>query len=113
MKKVVYVVEEVRLCDDSFETGWTFDLTEALDTLASEARWGYEKERKDAKKVQYWLMGYEIDIDEMSEDDLEDVNLDNAKELYHAWLDTLCGMPDPVYAKKWELEAVEGEYEAD
>lgn len=117
MKKVVYLVEENRLYADSFDTGWTFDLKEALDTLASEARWGYEKERKDAEKVQYWLMGYEIDIDEMSEEmseeDLEGVNVDDAKELYNAWLDTLCGMPDPVYAKKWALEAAEAEHEAD
>lgn len=107
MKKVVYLVEEVRRYGDSFETGWIFDMNETLDTLASEARWGYEKERKDARKVQYWLKGYEIDIDEMSEEELEGVNVDDAKELYHAWLDTLCEMPDPVYAKKWELEAVE------
>lgn len=107
MKKVVYLVKENRLYADSFETGWTFNLKEALDTLESEARWGYGKERKDADKVQYWLDGYEIDTDEMSEEDLEGVNVNDAKELYHAWLDTLCDTPDPVYAERWKLEAVE------
>ena len=90
MKKLVYVVTEYCLTQsgDDFDLHYTFDLEEARTLLKSEADRGYKLNRKSPSKVEYIIFGYDVDTDEIAEDEEYDIN--NAKSLLSAYANGQC-----------------------
>ena len=56
--------------------------------LSIEADRGYNINRKDSKKVEYIIFGYEVDTDTIDED--EDYDINNAKSLLTAYASSQC-----------------------
>ena len=106
LKKIVYLVEEVNFHGDNFDTGHTFDLEKAKDTLYSEAENGYLSEKKAPGKTEYWLEGYEINLSDIPAENLKGVDFNDPKALYYCWLDEQVHRPDPVYAERFDCETL-------
>ena len=88
MNKIVYVVHEDNTNGDCFDLSFTFDLEKAHKSLEYAARRGYEIDRKSPEITKYWIKGYKIEFDEI--DDIENVDIDDADELYRAWSNSMC-----------------------
>ena len=105
MKKMVYVVTEYCLTQsgDDFDLFYTFDLEDARRQLAAEADRGYNLNHKSPQKVEYVIFGYEVNSDEIGED--EDYDINDPKSLYSAYALSQCCV-EHTFSEAYALEGV-------
>lgn len=110
MKKIIYSVTEICLMSsgDDFDLYQTFDLEDARKHLTSEADWGYKFNHKDPKKVDYVILGYEIDTDEI--DEACDYDVNDAKSLFCAYILSVC-CATHFFCEKYILNSGESVYD--
>ena len=103
MKKIVYVVEEINTKGDDFDYAITFDINEARLKLEDSAYRGYKLNKKTPEDTKYYIFGYEIDTAIIDEDEEYDIN--DAKSLYTAYLNSVLS-PDFTFEEEYKCEEI-------
>lgn len=91
MIKNIYTIQHEADHGDTFAHGHFFDRDEAIRVARNTAPGD-----ADINRYVVSVVGYDVDTDEIDEEDLEGIDLNDANALFDAWEMSICDFPDPI-----------------